>query len=842
MKMNYNQSLGKYGSQWNRYDQKMDFNTIFRAIYMFLFQMTAQYLNYWSVRLQDYRYKIIYLITFIIIFSIPVVSISNIQENTDLRLWYDKPAKSWMTEALPVGNGYMGAMFFGGIKKEQIQFTEGSLWAGGPGAHEDYNYGNREGAWEYMEQVRNFLEDKDFTNAHALATKELTGITHKVKDGPSFGDYGAQVTMGDLYIELLDVKGDVQDYKRELDISNSIGKVTFSYGDIRFKRVYFASYPDRILVYRMQSDKPVSYSIYYVSPHNRLNETFSNQIYSYEGALKDNGQEYETRIKYETDGSVEFYDGIVTVRNASYVNLYHTAATEYLMKFPDYTGKDFRSANDATLKLIEGNTYEDLLRNHQKDYHRLFNRVNLILGSNNYNHLPTDQRLIAYNAGQNDLYLEQLYFQYSRYMMISSSRKGAMPMNLQGKWNHSVDPPWACDYHMNINQQMLYWPAEITNLSECHLPLFDYLRSLVEPGQITAKEHFNTRGWVVNTMNNAYGFTAPGWAFPWGYFPGGAAWLCQHLWEHYQFTQDKDFLKNTAYPIMKEAALFWIDYLIEDEEGYLVSEPSYSPEHGGISAGATMDHQMAWDLLTNCIMASEILGEDEQFIIEAQRVRDNILPLKIGKWGQLQEWKEDVDNPDNKHRHVSHLFALHPGNQITVESTPDFAAAAAVSLNARGDEGTGWSLAWKVNFWARLKDGERAYKLFQRLLKSTENEGTEMVKGGGTYPNLFCAHPPFQLDGNMGACAGIAEMLIQSHAGLIELLPALPSAWQNGILNGIAARGGYNVDMEWKEGQLVSVQITGPPSADFKLKYKDVLKSYQMDSNGNIQLNINDLN
>ncbi len=764
------------------------------------------------------------------------------RENSEkLSLWYDQPATDWMTEALPIGNGYMGAMFFGGIEKEQIQFTEGSLWAGGPGAHEEYNFGNRPGAWKHLEEVRKLLSESKFKEAHTLANKELRGITHQVKDGPMFGDYGAQVTMGDLFIEIEHGNGDIENYRRELDIENSIGLVTYEQDGNQFNRAYFASYPDKILVYRFESDNKISYSINYASPHEPVNELFRDNVYSFHGKLKDNGLEYETRIKFETDGTISFADGKINILNAKYVNLFHTAATGYIPKYPDYIGNNFKAIIDKTFKLINSMKYEHLLLNHQEDYHHLFNRVSLDLKGNNQSNQPTDQRLIDSYNGTADLHLEQLYFQYNRYLMISSSRPGAMPMHLQGKWNNSVDPPWACDYHMNINQQMLYWPAEVTNLSECHLPLFDYMETLIEPGKVSAKEHFNTRGWVVNTMNNAYGYTAPGWGLPWGYFPGGAAWLCQHLWEHYDFTRDRQFLSKTAYPMMKEAALFWLDYLTEDENGFLVSVPSYSPEHGGISRGASMDHQMAWDLLNNCVKACEVLGINSEFKTQAIETRDKILSPEIGKWGQLQEWKEDLDDPNNTHRHISHLFALYPGNQISMENTPDLAEAARISLNARGDEGTGWSLAWKVNFWARLKDGDRAYKLFKRLLKPTSTQGTVMENGGGTYPNLLCAHPPFQLDGNMGGSAGMMELLVQSHTDVIELLPALPSAWASGNIKGLKARGGFEIDLDWKEHELSELQIKGTPLAEVKVKYRNTIKSFSLGELGSINLKNSDL-
>jgi alpha-L-fucosidase 2 len=379
---------------------------------------------------------------------------------------------------------------------------------------------------------------------------------------------------------------------------------------------------------------------------------------------------------------------------------------------------------------------------------------------------------------------------------------------------------------------MIYWPAEVTHLQECHLPLFDFMESLVEPGRNSAKEFFNARGWIVNTMSNVFGYTSPGWRFPWGFYPGGAGWLCQHAWEHYDFTRDEDFLRETAWPLMKEAALFWMDYLIEDENGYLVSSPSYSPEHGGISRGASMDHQIAWDLLNNCVQACEVLDVDPEFKQEAKAVRDSIFPPTIGRWGQLQEWKEDVDDPENTHRHVSHLFALHPGKQISVENTPELGEAARVSLNARGDEGTGWSLAWKVNFWARLKDGDRAYSLFRNLLRPKGIAGIEEASGGGTYPNLLNTHPPFQLDGNMGGCAGLAEMLLQSHTGGMELLPALPAEWKEGSVKGLRARGGFEVSMEWQEGLLVKAEIAGKAGTKGTYKYAGETKEFEIPPGG----------
>ena len=765
--------------------------------------------------------------------TLSVSSVYSEAQPAHLKLWYNEPAEDWMTEALPIGNGYMGAMFFGGVDEERIQFTEESLWAGGPGSHPDYNFGLREHAHKYLPEVRRLLNEGKPEAAHALAARELTGIIHPKENSTlDFGDYGAQLTMGDLYIGI-EHQGEITDYHRELDLQQSIGQVSYREGDVIHRRIYFGSYPRRTLVYRFENSASGgrTYRIRFDIPHVRLEERLKNNVYVLKGEVADNGMPFEIQLGIRTDAEgVRFYEGKLIIDGARTLTLLHTASTGYQNEFPRYSGRDYEAVNDRTAEGWSGVTWREMSNEHIEDYRELFSRVSLRLDGPDRAEIPTDARLQRYVQGDLDLGLEVLFFQYGRYLMISGSRPGTLPLTLQGKWNHSMNPPWANDYHMNINQQMLYWPAEVTGLPESHEPLFGYIKELVQPGELAAREFFGARGWVVNTMNNAFGYTSPGWGLPWGFFPGGAGWLSRHLWEHYAFNGDEQFLRDTAYPVMKKAALFWMDYLTEDENGFLVSMPSYSPEHGGISAGASMDHQIAWDILNNTAAAAELLDTDEGFREEVTNIRDRIYPPQIGRWGQLQEWKEDVDDSTNHHRHVSHLYALYPGSQISPVQTPELARAAFTSLTARGDGGTGWSLAWKINFWARLKDGDRAYKIFRHLLRPAGFEIQNMQYASGSYSNLLSAHPPFQLDGNMGGVAGIAEMLLQSHTDIIDLLPALPTAWAQGSVKGLRARGGCTIDIIWAGGTLEKAGIQAQKAGSYSISYRGKSITVELDA------------
>lgn len=738
--------------------------------------------------------------------------------SNDYVLHYDKPATNWMSEALPLGNGYIGAMYFGGVEKEQIQFSEGTLWSGGPKSNPDYNYGIRKGAYKHLKKARALMKQGKYQKADALVKKEFTGILDNKSDDyvGMFKDYGAQQTMGDLFITPKHPSSSYTHYKRELNVSKSLAKVEYEIEGNKYTRTYFANYPSNTMVYRFSSEVPTDYTIEFKTPHVLNSTHISEKAITFNAEVKDNGMKFQTVIDLSlSDGEITPSGDKLLIMGAKNLVVKHVAATEFKLEFPNYDGNDFVAQNQANL--AKGKSYNALLKEHIADYQSLFNRFEIKLGEPNKKRATTDVELEEYAQGATNNYLEELFMQYNRYLMISGSRPNSMSMHLQGKWNKDTDPVWAADYHSNINLQMIYWPAELTNLSECHIPYLEYTQSLVEPGKLAAKQFFNTRGWMVNTMCNAFGYTSIGWGIPWGFFPSGAAWMSQHMFHHYEFNNDLKYLKNIAYPVMKEAALFWIDYLVKDETGKYVSMPSYSPEHGTISAGASMDQQIVWDLFNNIEKAAKALKIEDEFTAKVSELKQNLLAPQIGKWGQLMEWKEDLDDPNNHHRHVSHLFAVHPGSQISPSKTPELAKAAAVSLNARGDGGTGWSKAWKINFWARLKDGEHAHKMLREAFSLAKT--TQKMEGGGIYHNMFMAHPPFQLDGNMGTTSGMVEMLVQSQADEIELLPALPKVWNSGSVKGIKARGGFTVSMDWESGKPTNVVIHSVQKIKYKVRF-----------------------
>jgi len=740
-----------------------------------------------------------------------VVSCTAQEEKSELKLWYDRPAETW-NEALPVGNGRLGAMVFGGVSQDRIQFNEETLWTGAPN---DYAH---EGAVNYLEEIRQLLVEGKQDKAHELAMKEFMSIPLNQKEYQPFGD---------LFLYFPE-HVEYSDYHRELDISHAICRTSYVVNEVQYSREILASYPDQLLVIRVSADKKgtLNFALKLGAEHKESSLETLDGLQVLSVAVEGGALKGRAGVRVETDGRLVNEGDNISIKGASSATLYLSAATNFV-SYQDVSG-DPLARMETYLEESRGKSFKEIKEAHVSDFHRLFNRFSLDLGNNGRDSLPTNQRLLKFAEAPDDPSLIALYTQYGRYLMISASREGTQPANLQGIWNKDLKPAWGSKYTVNINTEMNYWPAEVTNLSECAEPLFKLLEECAETGVNVAREHYGADGWVLHHNTDLWRGTAPINHSNHGMWVSGSGWLSHHLWEHYLFTRDLDFLRDRAYPLMREAATFYSQYLVEDPgTGWLISTPSNSPENGGMVAGPTMDHQIIRSLYQACIEAAGILDTDSEFASLLQDQVSRIAPNQIGQYGQLQEWLEDVDDPENKHRHISHLWGIHPGKDINWESSPELMEAARQSLLFRGDEGTGWSLAWKINFWARLLDGDHAYELIKLQFRLVSSENTNYMGGGGSYPNLFDAHPPFQIDGNFGAPAGIVEMLIQSHLSTIDLLPALPSALPDGKISGVCARGGFELSFSWKDGKLQEVEVLSKAGETCYLRYGDHFREFK---------------
>ena len=769
-----------------------------------------------------------------------VCSAATVAAATDgrgLRLWYTAPADAsakdnpdaWVDDvewlkSLPLGNGSFGAMVFGDVSMERIQLNEETMWSGSP-QHSD----NPEAAAN-LQRIRQLL----FEGRYREAT-ELTNRTQVcVGAGSGYGNgkdvpYGSFQTLGDLWIDF-DCKDGYTDYYRDLDLETAVATVSYTQNGVKYRREAFISQPDQVMVVRMTADRrgALSFTCSMTRPESFTTSSEAGQLIM-RGALNDGKGgtylNYMVRLKaVARGGEVTCEGGRMRVSGADEVILLLAASTDYRLDYPLYKGRDYENITRRAIEQAGKRSYASLLKAHLKEYRPYFDRVSLRLGSDEMQDIPTDERINNVKQGGEDAHLCELMFQYGRYLLIASSRPGTMPANLQGIWANKVQTPWNGDYHTNVNIQMNYWPAEVANLSECQLPLFDLIASLVEPGHETARVQYGMGGWVVHPITNIWGYTSPGESSSWGMHPGGTGWLCQHIGEHYRFTGDKEFLRR-MYPVLKGAVEFYLDWLtVDPRSGKLVSGPAASPENSfvapdgsraQISMGPTHDQQVIWQLFDDFGMASRELGVDDALVRRVAEAKANLAPTKIGSDGRIMEWAEEFEEVEPGHRHISHLFAVHPGAQINMLQTPEMAEAAGKSMDyriAHGGGHTGWSSAWLIIQYARLLRGEQAKGSLDTVLKRC------------VMPNLFAQHPPFQMDANFGTTAGIAEMLLQSHvydngAYVLQMLPALPAAWADGEFTGLKARGGFEVSARWESGRMVEMRVKSLLGNDFRIWY-----------------------
>ena len=740
--------------------------------------------------------------------------------------------REWESRSLPIGNGSLGANILGSVAAERITLNEKTLWRGGPNTSggADYYWNVNKQSAPILKEIRQAFTEGNGEKAAQLTRKNFNGLAaYEEKDEHPFR-FGSFTTMGELYIEtgLSEVR--MKNYRRILSLDSAMAVVQFDKEGVQYRRKYFISYPDSVMVMEFSADKAgkqdlvLSYAPNPEAQSNMRADGTDGLIYT--GILTNNGMKFAFRIKAIAEGgTVTAQNDRLIVKGADRVVFLLTADTDYKMNFnPDfknpktYVGDDPELTTQSMMNQALSKGYETLVNNHKADYTALFNRVKLTLNPDvTGSDLPTYQRLANYRKGQPDFRLEELYYQFGRYLLIASSRPGNLPANLQGMWHNNLDGPWRVDYHNNINIQMNYWPAGPTNLNECTWPLIDFIRGLVKPGEKTAQAYFAARGWTASISANIFGFTSPlsSEIMAWNFNPTAGPWLATHIWEYYDYTRDRKFLKEVGYDLIKSSAQFTVDYLWRKSDGTYTAAPSTSPEHGPVDEGATFVHAVVREILLDAIEASKVLGVDSRERKHWQEVLAHLVPYKIGRYGQLLEWSKDIDDPNDKHRHVNHLFGLHPGRTLSPVTTPELAKAARIVLEHRGDGATGWSMGWKLNQWARLQDGNHAYTLFGNLLKN------------GTLDNLWDTHAPFQIDGNFGGTAGVTEMLLQSHMGFIQLLPALPDAWKDGLVSGLCAKGNFEVSISWKNNRLDEAILVSKAGTPCTVRYGDKTLSFK---------------
>ena len=787
----------------------------------------------------------------ILLLSLLMSSSCIAQESNVNSLWYEQPPSKW-DNAFPLGNGRLGMVVFGTVD-EYIIFNEDSIWSGWPEKNND-----REGSYEALQKIRKLLkEDAPQAEINKVAMDSFCSL-----HGYGKPDFGAYQSFCNAHIDFGHKSADISNYRRHLDLNTAVADVTYENDGINYKREYFSSYPRQVSVMRFTADKTGSIDLTFSlsSLHKKTSVAVKGNSLTLDGEVDTGvedrgGMKFQAQMQFQVKGGkisqtkvvnempadkerVPYEASAIKIIDADEVVVIMTGATNYKLEYPDYLGSNPSGKNEKVLRAIKGKSYSRLKSEHIKDYQNLFNRVELNIAGTSRSDLPTDIRIKEYKKTADDSSLEALVFQFGRYLMISSSRPGSLPANLQGLWNNSNSPPWNGDYHLNINLQMNYWPVDLCNLSECMEPLTDWLLDLQKPGEKSAKVHYNAGGWVAHHSANVWGFTPPG--------PNrgihmleaeSAAFICQNVWDHYAYTADKEYLEKQAWPLLKGAAQFWVDSLQEVEGGYLAVVPAYSPEHGPLTDSAYFQNMVVWDLFTNCIKAAKILDTDHEFANKLKAMRDRLPPLRIGEYGQLQEWRDPVleknANKDN-HRHFSHLYSVYPGKQIVAGRDEDLTKAAIQSMNYRGDGATGWSMGWKVNTWGRLLDGNRAHKLAYAFVSSRISDA------------LWCLHPPFQIDGNFGYTAGVAELLLQSHVPLqddgavyeINLLPALPDKWATGSIKGLKARGGILIDqMNWENKELKDIKVKANISGKYTFVYQGQKFEVQLKKNKVVSLN-----